>query len=390
MTAVPPVLRFGLIGGGPGAFIGAVHRRAAEFDGRARLVAGAFSSDPERSRAHGRTLGLADARAYPDMRTMVASEAGLPAGERIDFVIVATPNNLHYEAAAAFLESGFHVVCDKPLATTLGAAEELCRLARTHRRILAVTYVYTGYPMIKQARALVHGGAVGTVRRITVEYTQGWLARPIEREGQRQAVWRTDPVQAGAGALGDIGTHAFDLMHYVSGLRPTRLFADVSTVVPGRRVDDDATVLFEYADGARGLLVCTQVAAGVENDVRLRVAGEQGTIEWSHAEPDRLVLHATGGTHRVYTRAAADLAPAAAHVSRIPSGHPEGFHDAFANVYANVLRTIAAHEAGATPDPLDLDFPTGDDGAAGVHFIETAVRSSRERAWTDAAWTPPT
>ncbi len=383
------VLRYGMIGGGPGAFIGAVHRRAIEYDARARLVAGAFSSDPERSRAHGRTLGLDDARVYGDYATMAETEAARPERDRLDFVVIVTPNHLHHDAAAAFLERGFHVVCDKPLTTTLPDAEALCRLAVKYDRLLAVTYVYSGYPMVRQARALVAAGALGRIRRVSVQYTQGWLAQPVERTGHGGAEWRTDPARAGAGALGDIGVHAFHLMSWVSGLAPERLFADVATHVEGRRVDDDACVLLEYAGGARGLLVCTQVAGGVENDVRLRISGEQGTLDWSHAEPERLVLHEASGGQRVYTRSGPDLAPAAVRAARLPPGHPEGFHDAFASLYAGVLRVIGAHAAGTPPDRLDLEFPDGVAGAAGVHFIHTALRSSRERAWVDATYTPP-
>lgn len=382
---MPRVLRYGMVGGGPGAFIGAVHQRAAEYDGRARLVAGAFSSDAARSRAHGRTLGLDEARVYDDYRTMAAREAERAPTERLDFVVIVTPNHLHHAVASAFLERDFHVVCDKPLTTTLADAESLCRLAAARDRLLAVTYTYTGYPLVRQARALVAAGALGRVRRVTVQYTQGWLAQPVERTGAKGAVWRTDPAQAGAGALGDIGVHAFHLMGWVSGLRPRRLLADVATHVDGRRVDDDATVLFQYDDGARGLLVCTQVAGGMENDVRLRVSGERGTLEWSHAAPERLVLYEASGGQRVYTRAGPDLAPAAVRAMRLPAGHPEGFHDAFASLYADVIGIIAARSAGVA---TDLDVPDCVDGAAGVHFIETALRSSRAGAWVDASYTP--
>lgn len=389
MPGQPRVLRYGMIGGGPGAFIGAVHRRAAAFDGLAQLAAGSFASDAARSRAQGHALGLADERVYDDFHTMAAHEAERPEGERLDFVVVVTPNHLHHDAAAAFLARGFHVVCDKPLATTLSDAEALCRLARTHERVLAVTYNYSGYPMVRQARALARDGALGRIRRISVQYTQGWLAQPIEREGQKQASWRTDPAQAGAGALGDIGTHAFHLMHYVSGMTPTRLLADAGTHVAGRAVDDDASVLLQYASGARGVLTCTQVAAGVENDVRLIVAGSDATLEWRHAEPNRLLVSHADGMHRVYTRAGAGLDPAAARAARLPAGHPEGFQEAFANLYADVIRTIAARAEGVPPDPLDRTFPTGADGAAGVHFIETALRSSHEHVWLDAHYMPP-
>lgn len=391
------VLRFGMVGGGPGAFIGAVHQRAAEYDGRARLVAGVFSSDAARSREHGRTLGLDAARVYDDFRAMAEGEAARGA-DRIDFVVIVTPNHLHHDIAAAFLERDIHVVCDKPLTTTLTDAEQLCRIAAERDRLLAVSYVYSGYPMVRQARALVAAGAIGTVRRITVQYTQGWLARPVERTGQKGAVWRTDPALAGAGVLGDIGVHAFHLMGYVSGLEPRQLFADVATHVPGRRVDDDASVLMQYDNGARGLLVCTQIAGGMENDVRLRVSGETGTLEWSHAQHEQLVLHEADGGQRVYTRAGPDLAPAALRAMRLPPGHPEGFHDAFASLYADTIDVIETHDAAARSAPASesvaslaarVELPVGSDGARGVHFIESALRSSRERRWVDAPWDAP-
>lgn len=392
------ILRFGMVGGGPGAFIGAVHQRAAEYDGRARLVAGAFSSDAARSQTHGRALGLDAARVYDDYRTMAEREAART-DDRIDLVVIVTPNHLHHEIATAFLECDIHVVCDKPLTTTLSDAESLCRLAAQRDRLLAVSYVYTGYPMVRQARALVADGAVGTLRRISVQYTQGWLAQAVERTGQKGAVWRTDPALAGAGALGDIGVHAFHLMGYVSGLAPQRLFADVTTHVDGRRVDDDASVLLQYDDGVRGLLVCTQVAGGVENDVRLRVSGDAGTLEWSHAHPEELVLHQASGGQRVYTRGGPDPVPAALRAMRLPPGHPEGFHDAFASMYADTIAVIEKHGAAAgdrnasrvavATIARQFDLPDAADGAAGVHFIETALRSSREQCWVDARWQAP-
>ena len=380
------VLRFGMVGGGPGAFIGAVHQRAAGYDVRARLVAGSFSSDPARSQAHGRTLGLDPSRVYDDFRAMARAEASRD--DPIDFVVIVTPNHLHHDIATAFLEQGIHVVCDKPLTTTLSDAEALCRLATERDRLLAVTYVYSGYPMLRQARALVAAGVVGSVRRVEVQYTQGWLAQPVERTGQKGAIWRTDPALAGAGALGDIGVHAFHLMGYVSGLEPRRLFADVATHVEGRRVDDDATILLQYDNDARGLLVCTQIAGGMENDVRLRVAGEDGTIEWSHAQHEQLVLRNASGGKRIYTRAGPDLAPAALRAMRLPPGHPEGFHDAFASLYSDVLDAIEAHRRSDTGEPIasiarTFGLPDATDGAAGVHFVETALRSSQERQWLD-------
>ena len=387
------VLRFGMVGGGPGAFIGAVHRRAAEYDGRARLVAGSFSSDPARSQEHGRSLGLDASRVYDDFRAMASAEASR-GEDGIDFVVIVTPNHLHHDIATAFLERDIHVVCDKPLTTTLADAEALCRLAAERDRLLAVTYVYSGYPMLRQARALVAAGVVGSVRRVEVQYTQGWLAQPLERTGQKGAVWRTDPTRAGAGALGDIGVHAFHLMSYVSGLEPRGLFADVATHVEGRRVDDDASVLLQYDNDARGLLVCTQIAGGMENDVRLRVAGENGTIEWSHAQHEQLALHQASGGKRIYTRAGPDLAPAAFRAMRLPPGHPEGFHDAFASLYSDVLDAIETHGQSDNNEHIAsiaraLALPDAADGAAGVHFVETALRSSQERQWVDMNWRAP-
>ena len=379
-----------MVGGGPGAFIGDVHRRAMRMDGLATLVAGVFSSDPDRSRAHAAALGVE--RAYGSFQEMAEAEAARPDG--VEVVSVVTPNWLHAPAALAFVERGISVVCDKPMTTTLADAERLVRAVRQSGVTFALTHNYTGYPMVKQARALVAGGALGEVRKVVAEYSQGWLSRPIEQEGHKQAAWRTDPEKAGAGALGDIGSHAENLAAYVTGLHLDRLCADVRTFVPGRAVDDDANVLLRYAapdgnPGAGGVLHCSQVAAGLENDLRLRVSGTGGTLTWRQEEPNELVLHPIDGTERVYRRGHDDLAPAARHASRLPPGHPEAFNEAFANVYSNALRTLAARLAGDEPDPLDLDFPTAEDGARGVHFIQTALESGRQQAWVDASYTPP-
>jgi predicted dehydrogenase len=384
-------LRYGMVGGGPGAFIGAVHRRAAALDGLAVLAAGAFASTAERSQAQGRALGLDAARVYDSFERMADAEAARPDGERLDFVSVVTPNHMHAPAARAFLERGFHVVCDKPLATTLADAEMLCRLAAERGRVFAVTHNYAGYPMIKQARALVAAGELGTVRRVMAEYVQDWLSAPVEQQGSKQAAWRTDPAQSGpAGAVGDIGTHAEHLVRYVTGLDLEALCADLHTFVPGRRLDDDASMLLRYQGGARGTLQCSQVATGEENTLRLRVYGDRAAVDWSHEAPNVLTVKRAGRPSEVWTRGQGYLDAAAQRAGRIPSGHPEGFHEAFANVYANAMRTIRALDAGRTPDPLDLDFPTAQDGARGVHFVETAVRSSRAGAvWVDAAYTPP-
>lgn len=383
--AITRPLRAGMVGGGPGAFIGEVHRRAMRVDGLATLVAGVFSSDPETSRRHAAALGVE--RAYGSYEEMAEAEASRPDG--IEVVSIVTPNWLHAPVALAFIARGISVVCDKPLTTTLADAEALVRAVRQSGVTFALTHNYTGYPLVKHARAMVRRGEIGEVRKVVAEYSQGWLAHPAEREGVKQAVWRTDPEKAGAGALGDIGSHAENLAAYVTGLRPVRLCADVRTFVPGRAVDDDANLLLRYEGGAGGVLHCSQVAAGLENDLRLRVSGTEGTLTWRQEAPNELHLHPREGPERVYRRGHDDLAPEAQHASRLPPGHPEAFHEAFANVYGNALRTLRARLTGETPDPLDLDFPTVEDGARGVHFIHTALESGRQEAWVDARYTPP-
>ncbi len=374
-----------MVGGGPGAFIGDVHRRAMRMDGLATLVAGVFSSDPEKSRQHAATLGVE--RAYGSYEEMAEAEAAREDG--IEVVSVVTPNWLHAPAALAFIERGISVVCDKPMTTTLEDAEALVRAVRQSGVTFALTHNYTGYPLVKHARALVADGAIGEVRKVVAEYSQGWLSRPIEQEGMKQAVWRTDPEKAGAGALGDIGSHAENLAMYVTGLSLDRLCADVRTFVEGRAVDDDANVLLRYEGGAGGVLHCSQVAAGLENDLRLRVSGTEGTLTWRQEEPNELILHTLDAGETTIRRGHDNLAPAAQHASRLPPGHPEAFNEAFANVYGNALRTIRARLAGEDPDPLDLDFPTVEDGARGVHFILTALESGRQEGWVDARYTPP-
>jgi predicted dehydrogenase len=378
-----------MVGGGPGAFIGAVHNRAATLDGLAILVAGAFSSDPAKSREQGAAYGLAPDRVYASFEEMATREAALPPGERIDFVSIVTPNHLHFPAAKAFIERGFHIVCDKPLTTTLEDAEELCRLVNEHDVVFALTHPYTAYPMVKQARALVQDGALGTVRKIVVEYSQGWLSTPLEETGQKQAGWRTDPARAGAGAIGDIGTHAEHLARYVTGLEIESLFAEVSTVVPGRRIDDDANMLVRYKGGARGILFCSQISVGEENRLAIRVYGTVASLEWHQEDPNFLYVRFPDAPTQVYKPGHAHLAPAAQRGTRMPAGHPEGMLEAFANIYSSAIRVIAARRAGETPDPLDLDFPTVRDGATGVHFIHSALRSGRAAGWVDATYVAP-
>jgi predicted dehydrogenase len=310
-------------------------------------------------------------------------------GERLDFVSIVTPNHLHYPVARAFIERGFHIVCDKPLTITLEDAEALCRLVADRGIVFALTHNYSGYPLVRHARALVREGALGQVRKVVAEYSQGWLTTLLEATGQKQADWRTDPARAGAGAIGDIGSHAEHLARYVTGLRLARLHADVSTFVDGRRIDDDANMLVHYEGGAKGILFCSQISTGEENRLALRVYGTEASLEWRQEEPNRLLVRHAKGPMETYTPGHPYLSPGARHATRLPSGHPEAFLEAFANVYAGALRTIAARIAGEASDPLDRDFPTVQDGARGVHFILTALKSGRERGWVDAAYTPP-
>ena len=376
-----------MVGGGPGAFIGAVHRMAAALDGSMELVAGAFSSDAAKSRQQGQELGLDPERVYGSFQAMAEAESQRSDG--IDAVSIVTPNHVHFPAAKAFLEAGIHVVCDKPMTNTLEDAEALCHLVREHGVVFALTHNYTGYPMVKEARHRVLSGQIGTVRKVVVEYPQGWLATPLEQEGHKQAGWRTDPKRAGAGALGDIGSHAENLARYVTGLELEALCADVTTFVPGRAVDDDVNMLVRYQGGARGVLHASQVSIGEENNLNIRVHGSEGSLQWFQEHPNWLYYRPLSGPEQVLKRGNDYLAPATQHASRLPSGHPEAFLEAFANIYVHASRTIAAKIAGDAVDPLDTDFPTVQDGARGVHFILTALESGRQRAWVDASYTAP-
>ena len=380
-------LKMGMVGGGPGAFIGDVHRRAALLDGGVELVAGAFSSSPRKSRAKGRELGLEAARAYGSLDALIAGEQVLPAGQRVDFVSVVTPNHLHFAMARALLAAGIHVVCEKPMTFDAAEARRLRRLVERSGCVFALTHNYTGYPMVKLARDLVRGGELGRVRKIVAEYHQGWLATPLERTGMKQARWRTDPRRSGAaGAVGDIGTHAANLAEYVAGRRITAVAADITAFVGRRRLDDDAGVLLRFAGGARGVLSASQVAVGEENGLSLRVYGERGGLRWRQEAPDALQVTRLDGPRQVWTRGmdrVAARSPAAARATRLPSGHPEGFIEAFANVYANACDTIRARLAGGEPDPLALDYPTVDDGLRGMLFIDAVVASARSsQKWT--------
>jgi predicted dehydrogenase len=379
-----------MVGGGPDAFIGAVHRKAAALDGEIELVGGAFSSSPEKSRQQGEELLLDASRVYGSYQEMAEQESQLPEGDRIDFVSIVTPNHVHFDVAKTFIEAGIHVVCDKPMTTTVEDAEELCRLVKQHDVVFALTHNYTGYPMVKQARELVKQGALGTVRKVVVEYPQGWLATFLEGEGAKQAVWRTDPNQAGVSScIGDIGSHAENLAHYITGLEMESLCADLTTFVPGRQLEDDGNLLVHYHGGARGVLYASQISVGEENNLRIRVYGTEASLDWHQENPNYVSVRFPDGPEHIYKRGNDYLAPIAVHNSRIPFGHPEAFIEAFANIYVNSARTMAAKISGEQPGEFDSDFPTVQDGARGVHFIHTAVESGNQRAWVDASYTTP-
>lgn len=363
-------LKFGLIGGGEGAFIGAVHRLAAELDGEAELVAGCCGSTPERARTAGmRLYGLPRERAYGSVVQMLASEQGLPTSERMQFVIVATPNHTHVEIAEAALRHGFPVVCDKPLATDLDSARRLASLVRSSGLPLAVTYNYTGYPMVREARALIAGGVLGRIRRVQCEYFQGWLATGAEA-ANKQANWRTDPAQAGAsGCFGDIGSHAENLVHFVTGLTIKSLCADLSAFVPGRRLDDDGNVLLRFEGGARGVICASQIAVGEENALSLRVYGERGGLEWRQQEPNSLVLRLMDKPMQILRTGVGTLAPITSRSTRLPGGHPEGFLEAFANIYRGFMADLRGEG--------HAEYPRIDDGVRGMLFLDRVVASSR-------------
>lgn len=371
-----------MIGGGRDAFIGAVHRHAIALDGQAELAAGALSSTPERARESGRALGLVDAHNHASWQALLEAELARPASERVDLVVIVTPTDTHFPIAQAFAEAGFHVVCDKPLTHTGAQATTLVETVARQGSVFGVTYNYTGYPMVRQAREMVRSGTLGRLRKVVVEYNQGWLATALEATGNKQASWRTDPARSGiAGALGDIGSHAENLVSTVTGLEVDELVADLGALVPGRALDDDASMLLRFKGDARGVLVASQINAGLENDLRLRVSGENGTLEWRQEEPNRLVHHRRERPTEIFTRASLWLCESARRAGRIPAGHPEGFIEAFANIYRGVFADIRARKAGTPADPLDADYPTVGDGARGVRFIECAVASSAERRW---------
>ena len=376
-------LRMGMVGGGKDAFIGAVHRLAANLDGRIELVAGAFSSNPAKSRESGEHLLLNPNRVYDTYEAMAQAETKLPAHQRIDFVSIVTPNFAHFPAARTFLQAGFNVVCDKPMTLNLDEALELREVVRKSGKVFALTHNYTGYPMVKEARELVNSGEIGKILKIVAEYPQGWLLNPIDQEGQKQASWRTDPERAGAsGCIGDLGTHAENLARYVTGLEIDELCADFSTFVEGRRLEDDGNMLLRYKGGARGVLYASQISAGEENNLVIRVYGTKGSLEWHQEHPNELVVKFQDAPRKTYRRGNSYVSDAAKKFTRLPFGHPEAFIEAFANIYLEAARAIEAEVMGQ-PSPEGLDFPTVDDGVEGMAFIATAVRSAKEGgAWT--------
>jgi predicted dehydrogenase len=374
-------IRLGMVGGGNDAFIGGVHRFASRLDDRYELVAGALSSTPQKARASGAVLGLDPARTYDDFKAMAIREARLEDG--IEAVAIVTPNHVHYAAAREFLKRGIHVICDKPLTSTLPEARKLVKAAERSSALFVLTHNYTGYPLIRQAREIITNGELGDIRVVNVEYAQDWLTQD---DDSKQAAWRTDPAQSGlGGATGDIGTHAFNLAGFVTGLKLERLAADLQSFVSGRALDDNGHVMLRYAGGARGLLWCSQVAPGNENGLRLRVYGEKGGLEWAQENPNQLWFTPFGEPKRLLTRGGAGTGPAAARMCRIPPGHPEGYLEGFANIYSEAAIAIEAHRTSA-PVPPEVQFPTVQDGLEGVQFVDACVRSSkRDGAWVGLA-----
>ena len=366
-------IRMGMVGGGPGSFIGAVHRMAANLDGQIELVCGCFSSSPAKSLETGRSLYLPEDRIYATYQEMMEREAALPEGERMDFVSIVTPNDMHFAPAMLALEKGFDVAMDKPMTYTLDEAKQLRDKVKESGRLLLLTHTYTGYPMVKEARERVRRGDLGKIRLIYVEYPQGWLYTDCSATN-KQAAWRVDPKRSGkAGCMGDIGTHAFNLAEYISGLRTEALCGEVHTFVPDRLLDDDGAALLRYEGGARGVLMASQVAVGQENSLSIRVYGEKGGLEWRQEEPNTLLMRWPDRQPEVIRTGGAGLSPWATANTRTPAGHPEGYLEAFANLYHHFAAALQARLAGEEPDPIDLDFPSVEEGVRGMQFIEAIV-----------------
>lgn len=378
-----------MVGGGQGAFIGAVHRIAANMDGLIELVCGCFSSDPENSSKTGESLFLPANRVYATYQQMIEGELALPEDQRMDFVAIVTPNHVHFEPARLALKNGFHVVVEKPMTFDLIEARALQEIVQQTGNLLCLTHTYSGYPMVKQARAMIRNGALGKIRKVVVQYPQGWLSRLSESEGNKQASWRTHPGKSGkSGAMGDIGTHAAHLAEYITGLRITELCADLTTFVDGRLLDDDGNVLLRFDNGAKGALIASQISAGEENALQICVYGEKGGLEWAQEDPNNLIIKMLDQPKQYLRTGNGYAAPwtlssFATHNTRLPSGHPEGMLEAFANIYRNFAQTLSARIEGRMPAAESLDFPTVEDGVRGMAFIDSVVASSQSEAkWT--------
>ena len=377
-------IRMGMVGGGRGAFIGAVHRMAAAIDGEIELVCGAFSSSAKKSKLSGEDLYLPKDRVYGSYQEMIKTEAQLPLGERMDFISIVTPNHMHFGPAKMALENGFHVVCDKPITFNMKEAKALQKLVEKTGLIFALTHNYTGYPMVKQAKWMIAKNKIGKVRKVVVEYPQGWLSTFVEGTDSKQAAWRTDPKRSGiAGAMGDIGTHAENLAEYITGLKIKKMCADLSILVDGRKLDDDGNVLLEFDNGAKGILSASQIAAGEENNLRIRIYGEKAGLDWRQMEPNSLIVRWLDKSTEIMRTGIGKLSPEAQAHTRLPGGHPEGYLEAFANIYRNFAKCVQARLENKKPNKVYTDFPTVADGVRGMQFIEKVVASSKSKSkWT--------
>lgn len=375
-------IRYGMVGGGPNALIGEVHRMAARLDGNIDLVSGVFSSDPQKSVPFGRELHLSEDRLYDSYQKMAEKETDLPEEKRIDFVAVVTPNHLHFDVCRSFIRAGINVVCDKPMTNTVEEAEELCRLVGKHRTIFALTHNYSGYPMVKEAKSLVHSGKLGNLRKVVVEYSQGWLSQKVEEEGNKQASWRTDPDQAGiSSTVADIGSHAEHLVEYITGLQIEELYADIYTFVEARPLEDDANMLVHYEEGVRGVLISSQVSVGEENNLNIRIYGDKASLEWKQENPNYLRVKYPEKQEELNKKGNPYLSALSKNNTRIPPGHPEGLIGTFANIYSAVADAIVAQKNGDQVDLDACDFPTVYDGLEGVRFIHKAIESGKKGVW---------
>jgi len=377
-------LKYGMVGGSLDAFIGEVHRKAAALDSKFSLVAGAFSSSPEKSKKTGEALGIEPNRTYGSYKEMIEKESQLPEDERIDVVSIVTPNHVHFDPAKIALEHGFHVIIDKPLAFNTQEARDLKKIVDETGLVLALTHTYTGYPMVKEAKEYVREGKLGKIRQVYVEYPQGWLSMPLEEEGNKQASWRTDPERSGAGgSIGDIGTHAANLAEYVTGLNITHICSDINTKVEGRKLDDNAAALLKFEDGATGVLMVSQIATGEENDIKVRVYGDKAGVEWKQSDQNTLLYKPLEGPHQIIRAGTGYLSDVAQANTRTPAGHPEGYLEAFANIYVAFHQAVVDHQSGDYKSASDYDFPDVVDGIRGMVFVDKMIESSKsETKWT--------